>query len=106
MPVSARCDGAGAADESRNLMLTRLATRGVPTVCSACGTTVDVPIPLPRPVPLPAVTDDARWGRLADQHRPGCQWIAARGRPPAAAEPEPVVTRAEISPPRQQGRRR
>lgn len=42
--------------------------------CAYCGQ----PIPWQDKLAVPELSDDAEWDRLAEQHAPGCDWIATR----------------------------
>jgi hypothetical protein len=38
----------------------------------------DQEIPLEKATEVPSPSDDAAWERLAEDHAPGCEWIATR----------------------------
>jgi hypothetical protein len=45
-----------------------------PVTCICC----DMEIPEADRLTVPSPGDDLEWGRLAEQHAPGCEWIATR----------------------------
>jgi hypothetical protein len=45
-----------------------------PSTCAYC----DCEIPEEDLLTVPKASDDAEWERLAEQHAPGCEWIATR----------------------------